>query len=62
MQFALHNQLNRVFIFALLIHKLDCYMAIFLDSYIMVASLFLLNNLVTVIRVVAVLHTIEPIG
>lgn len=61
-RFALYNQPDRVFIFGLLIHKSDCYIAIFLDSCIIVASPFPLSNLVTVIRVVAALHTIGPIG
>lgn len=59
---ALHNQLDRYYIFGLLIHKLECYVAIFLDSCIVVASPFLLSNLDTVIRVVAALHTIGPLG
>lgn len=61
-QFALYNQLDYVFIFSLLIHKLDCYIAIFLDSCIIIASPFPLSNLVTVIYVLAALYTIRPIG
>lgn len=52
-RFALYNELDRVSIFGLLIHKSECYLAIFLDSCIIVASPFPLSNLVTVIRVVA---------
>lgn len=61
-RFVLYNQLDRLFIFGLLIHKSDCYLAVFLNSCIIVASPFPLSNLVTVIRVVAALHTIGPIG
>lgn len=58
-RFALHNQLDRYFIFGLLIHKLECYVAIFLDSCIVVASPFLLSNLVTAIRAVAALLRLD---
>lgn len=61
-QFALHNQIDRYFIFGLLIHRYDCYLSIFLASCVIVALPFQVHDLATVMRVVTALHAVGPIG
>ena len=61
-RFALHNQIDRAFIFGLLIHQWDCYLSIFLPSCVIVASPFQLYDLVMVMRVVTALNAVGPIG
>lgn len=60
--FALHKQIDRVFIFDLLIHGWDCYLSIFLASCVIVALPFQLHDLVMAMRVVAALHAVGPLG
>ena len=60
--FALHNQIDRVFIFDLLIHGWDCYLSILLASCVIVVLPYQLHDLVMVMRVVTALHAVGPIG
>lgn len=61
-RFALHNQIDRCFIFGLLIHRYDCYLSIFLASCVIVALPFQVHDLATVMRVVTALHAVGPTG
>lgn len=61
-RFAFINQVDRVFLYGLLIHKEDCYVVLFTSTSIIMARSIKLSNALHVTRLVAALHCVGNVG
>ena len=61
-RFAFFNQVDRVFLYGLLIHKEDCYVMLFTSTCIIMARSIKLSNALHVTRLVAALHCVGNVG
>ena len=61
-RFAFFNQVDRVFLYGLLIHKKDCYVVLFTFTCIIMARSIKLSNALHVTRLVAALHCVGNVG
>lgn len=61
-RFTFFNQVDRVFLFGLLIHKEDCYVVLFTSTCIIMARPIKLSNALHITRLVAALRCVGNVG